>query len=305
MIAKNRGLMALLSLAMTLGGCADVQGTAAERQSTDAVEPTTEEDAANSSGVDSSNLFEIESLTTGPLSDYFSKYTTVFGVTIMATQDTPDGKIRHAAAIMAEYLDNDEDGAVDDPAVVDSLVSENATLVMFATQHDAENSGIFESSALDGIGGQDLYAEETAPEGQFDAALEEVLHLISVYGYERVYPAALGSEPTTLLTEAMDLARGGHFTRIPPSYPDAAWYHYDDATCDYRCMAVEYFYWALTTKLGAQEDPDRCDEIRIEWELCTPTQLAAGDLAVYELLADPRYKLPTILPDGNYQGTVP
>ena len=46
MIAKNRGLMALLSLAMTLGGCADVQGTAAERQSTHAVEPTTAEDAA-------------------------------------------------------------------------------------------------------------------------------------------------------------------------------------------------------------------------------------------------------------------
>ena len=247
--------------------------------------------------------FEIAPLTTGSLSSYFSKYTTVFGVYIVATEGTPDAKVLHAANIMAEYLDNDEDEVVDDQAVVDVLVSKNATLMMFATENEVESSGVFESSAIDNLAGQDLYATETAPAGGFDAALEEVLHLISSHGYEAVYPSALSSQPTSLLTEAMDLARGGHFTSIPSSYPASAWYHYDDYTCDYRCMAVEYFYWALTTKLGAQSG--RCNEIDHEWELCTPSQLQSGDTAIYEILANPQYRLPTVLPDGNYRGSMP
>ena len=203
---------------------------------------------------------------------------------------------------MAEYLDNDEDGQVDDPAVVASMVSKQATLVMFQDENEAESSGIFDAEIPEDRGFQDLYGEETNESGRFDASLEEVLHLISNYGYELVYPEALGTERPTQLTEAMDLARGGYFASVPTSYPDEAWYHYDDYTCDYRCMAVEYFYWALTTKLGAQADPTRCAEIAIEWELCTPEALENGDPAITAILEDSTYKLPTVLPNGIYRG---
>ena len=133
-----------------------------------------------------------------------------------------------------------------------------ASMVMFATEWEVETSGIFESYLADSRALQDLYATETHPGGSsasagFDATLEEVLHLISSYGSEEAHPD-LSSTPTSPMTEAMDIARGGHFTSIPASYPSEAWYHYDDATCDYRCMAVEYFYWALTTLLGAQAE---------------------------------------------------
>ena len=67
-------------------------------------------------------------------------------------------------------------------------------------------------------------------------------------------------------------------------------------------MAVEYFYWALTTKLGAQADPTRCAEIAIEWELCTPEALENGDPAITAILEDSTYKLPTVLPNGIYRG---
>jgi len=103
-----------------------------------------------------------------------------------------------------------------------------------------------------------------------------------------------------MLTDAMDLARGGRHVRVPRRYPEEAWYHYDDETCDYPCMATEYVYWALTTLLGAQSEPARCAEIANEWELCTAAALRAGDPAVNELLVDPRYHLPTQLPDGRY-----
>ena len=100
----------------------------------------------------------------------------------------------------------------------------------------------------------------------------------------------------------MDLARGGRFNAVPDRYPEGAWYHYDDRTCDYRCMATEYFYWALTTLLGAQDAPERCAEIAREWEPCTAAQLEMRDPAVHRLLTDPQYKLPTVRPDGVYRG---
>jgi hypothetical protein len=235
-----------------------------------------------------------------PLSQFFAREIIVFGVRLVASAAVPEAKLSHAAHIMAEYLDNDEDGDPDDPPVVTSMQQNRALLVMFASSNELENSGLFESNAIDGYWGQDLQADETLQPGRFDAALEEVLHLISTAGYEQVYPDAFGSGPGTLLTDAMDLARGGRHMGVPASYPDEAWYHYDDRTCDYRCMAVEYFYWALTTILGAQADPGRCAEIRREWEPCTLEAIEMTDPAVYQLMTDPQYRLPTRLPDGNY-----
>ncbi len=65
-------------------------------------------------------------------------------------------------------------------------------------------------------------------------------------------------------------------------------------------MIFEYFYWALTTLLGAQSDEERCHDISIEWELCTPDALKSVDTGMYSLLTDPQYNLPTVLPDGSY-----
>ena len=96
----------------------------------------------------------------------------------------------------------------------------------------------------------------------------------------------------------MDTARGGHFTSIPDPYPDEAWYHYDDRTCDYECMATEYFYWALTSSMGLQAE--RCARIDDEWELCTPGAVAETDTAVTALLTDPTLGLPSQGPDAQY-----
>jgi hypothetical protein len=98
----------------------------------------------------------------------------------------------------------------------------------------------------------------------------------------------------------MDLARGGRFRRVPRRYPEAAWYHYDDRTCDYECMAAEYLYWALTSHLGGQAFPGRAEEIAHEWECPTPELLATRDPGVVRLLTDPTLSLPRVLPDGTY-----
>ena len=77
-----------------------------------------------------------------------------------------------------------------------------------------------------------------------------------------------------------------------------AWFKYDDEGCEADCLAAEYFYWGLTSLLGAQKD--RCEDIEHEWKLCNSDKLKAGDPTLYQLLINDTYDhtLPTILPDG-------
>ena len=226
----------------------------------------------------------------------------VFGIPIYANKSVDDKRLLHAANVMAQYLDNDEDGNVDNQAVVDQLINNNARLMMWKRKRDLIKPGL--RGNIDS--GQDLGNNETRPEwhangksGQFDAALEEVWHLISHVGYTNAYPNAFGESAGSTLCNAMDIARGGRFTEIPSSYPSEAWYTYDDKTCGYECMATEYFYWALTSMMGAQEN--RLDEIGQEWDLVTRELVEQRDPAVFELLTDPQYKLPTVMPDGTYR----
>ena len=218
----------------------------------------------------------------------------VFGIPIYAYSDVEDSKLLHVANLMAQYLDNDEDGSIDNLTLLNALTSNNAALFMW------------ESESQINLNAQDLGADESIPSwhtnghtGQFDAALEEVWHVITHSGYANAYPTIFGENAGTLLTNAMDIARGGNFTTIPNPYPANAWYTYDDQTCEYDCMSTEYIYWAMSSILGAQEN--RLSEISQEWDLNTRTLVQNTDPAIYSLLSDPQYKFPTVLPDGTYK----
>ena len=219
----------------------------------------------------------------------------VLGVPIYAYANVEDVKLLHAANIMAQYLDNDEDGVVDNPALLSALISSNAALYMWK-QEGQQGS----------INAQDLGADESVPAwhnnghtSRFDAALEEIWHVITHSGFANAYPDAFGEDAGTSLTNAMDIARGGRFQSVPSPYPGGAWYTYDDQTCDYGCMATEYIYWAMTSVLGAQEN--RAGEIQQEWKLNTKAKVQQMDTAIYELLTDPQYVFPIVLPDGTYR----
>ena len=241
---------------------------------------------------------------------YFSKQVNVFGVTILASNNTPDSKVLHVANVFAQYLDNDADGTPDNSKVIYSLKKNKAHFLMCETEEEvkctnwSDDDKWIDDMLIDQSCAQIQYADETGINnekfGAFDASLEEVLHLISDCGYGGAYPDVFRSNSVSLIGQYMDNARGGHFEKIPNSYPADAWYSYDDNSCIYNCMITEYFYWAMTSILGAQED--RFDEIGHEWKLNTKEKVMETDPDIYNLLTDPQYKLPTILPDGNYQG---
>ena len=218
----------------------------------------------------------------------------VFGISIYAYSDVEDSKLLHAANLMAQYLDNNEDGTVDNMNLLTALTTNNAALFMWKSESQIN------------LNAQDLGADETIPSwhtnghtGEFDAAIEEIWHVITHSGYANAYPTIFGENAGTLLTNAMDIARGGNFTTIPNPYPESAWYTYDDQTCEYDCMATEYIYWAMTSILGAQEN--RLNDITQEWDLNTIALVQKTDTIIYSLLTDTQYMFPKVLPDGTYR----
>lgn len=233
----------------------------------------------------------------------FPKSTSVFGISLKASANTPDSALLHAANIMAQYLDNDQNGEVDNQAVVNAMVERNATMIIANTVDDIESlTDSIPDSEREGKEIQDLSVDEMSldnPNG-FDASLEEVLHLITHTGYATVYPDVFGEKIGSSIANAMDIARGGQFVSIPAQYPESAWYTYDDETCEYDCMVTEYTYWALTSILGAQNFEGRLAEIGNEWKLNTKDLVKSNDPTVYSILTDAQYKLPDVKPDGKY-----
>ena len=244
-------------------------------------------------------------------SSVFSKYVEVFGLRVLATSSVSDAKVLHAANVLAEYLDNDENGIIDQAEVLTSLVGTSnstiSTMVLFAsqTEQDSLDSSL---ASLETImtRTQNLFADEIFENGSQgenrDATLEEVLHLVTDKGWDEAFPSVWGEKKGSSIANAMDTARGGYFETIPTSYPASAWYTYYDQTSDYATQVTEYVYWATTTYLGGQNWSGRVhSNFTAEWKPITQVDLNSTDPAVVSVLTSSSYQFPiTQLPDGNY-----
>lgn len=261
--------------------------------------PTTETPTNTSIDEGDDPNFKIVANNDGTLNS-FTRKVVVFGVDIYAVPGVTDAKLLHAANLLAQYLDNDEDGTIDNQLVLDKMLENKAFMVMWKGENDLD------IDIPNGRIGQDLGNDETIPAwhtngqtGRFDAAIEEVWHIVTHAGYESAYPSVFGTQQGSQISNAMDIARGGAFQSPPSSYPTDAWYTYDDTTCDYECQGGEYIYWGMSSILGAQSK--RLSEIDNEWRLNTKEKIQEKDGALYQLLTDTQYKFPTVLPDGTYR----
>ena len=241
-----------------------------------------------------------------PAFGIFSKYVNVLGcIHIYAESNISDEKVLHVASVAAELLDNNEDGTVDDLLIEASLTELNTIMPVFQSENGNSIDTFFDNLDDDGCTGAVLFRNEIDPNqpGHWgsDATVEEVLHTINSCGHVEVYPSLYALEPnSSYLTGAMDIARGGQFITMPNSYPDEAWYHYDDWTCEYDCMAMEYLYWCIVTYMGILSDAQTCAGISNEWEPCTPELFESTDTLMFNLVNDTENMLPQLAPDGNY-----
>ena len=231
------------------------------------------------------------------INETFPNQIKVYGVKIIGTENTPRKDIEKASRILKQWLDNNGDEKPDNSLVVDELIKNNAIIAIGKTENDLENSfdeliDILEDSDVDIDNFERSLIGLISDEPNI-AYLEEILHLVTQVGYANAYPEVFGEFKGSRISKAMDIARGGFFEITPKAYPENSWYHYYDRSCEYSCMITEYFYWSLTSLLGAQIN--RYDEISDEWELNTPKKMERDKL-IMELLQDKKYQIPKILP---------
>ena len=129
------------------------------------------------SSIDTVEL-EVQSLPeSDDLASMFSKMVSVFGIPIVASETVSDAAIIHAGSIMAEYLDNNEDGTEDQAIVSQNMRDRKALLFLFYDEEEMESKADWVILEMH-FYAQDLFEVETNPPDAFDASLEEVLHLI-------------------------------------------------------------------------------------------------------------------------------
>ena len=88
----------------------------------------------------------------------FVKKVEVFDIPIYGVEKVHSYKMLHAANIMAQYLDNDEDGVIDNPTIYNKMLDNNAFMVMWDKESDLNRINV-----PDNWIGQDLGDEETRP----------------------------------------------------------------------------------------------------------------------------------------------
>ena len=242
----------------------------------------------------------------------FDKFVEVYGVYVVGSPGAPMNKVMHTAGVLAQYLDNDENGLPDDPRVA-SYLSNNNYIVPVWSVSDRENfwENARGSYCEDNIGmAASMYYDEDQwaiggiqKTGQWDTNLEEVWHVVSAGWYE-VYPKYFGNKES-MLHEAMDKARGGKFVEVPSKYPKSAWYTYNDKGCSYECQAHEYFYWILMANINALNlsYTDKCSP-NDEWNICNRFDLKKMDILAYELLNNYDFIFPTKIPNGEYKPNI-
>ena len=233
--------------------------------------------------------------------ELFNRKVLVFEIPIYAFKEVEDNKLLHTANVLAQFLDNDEDGLIDNLGVYNNIIANKSFLFLWKLIEERDSF-----TSPNGFFGNDISADAVKPiwhtnghVDSFDFALENVWFLITKTGYEKNYPTVFSAQTNSEISEAMDVARGGNFINPPATYPVGAWYTSSNVSCNYTCQISKYNYWILITKLGAQEN--RLSEIEDEWKLNTSTKLQTIDVKAWTIFSNVSYKLPTNLPDGTYK----
>lgn len=248
----------------------------------------------------------------------FDRYVDICGFAVAAEAGVTDAQLLDIAAVVAEYLDNDEDGYIDDPKLLNSLVSNRIFFpVIYESMVPGEDpdSYVPGSSAplmnnIDNLGFDVAYVSVSGSEIDYNSSTrgmmpvyEEVNHVLYRNGYRIAYPEIFSDQHGSPLANCMDIARGGYFITLPAGfgghngYPIDAWWAYGDSSCRYDlCQIDEYFYNAFVVVAGIANKhrlSGQCGFSNLDsWNLCTINELKSTDSCIYNLITNPKYKLP-------------
>jgi len=233
--------------------------------------------------------------------EVFNRKVMVFNISVYAFPSVADSKLLHVANVLAQYLDNDEDGIVDNLTIHNELKANNSFLFIWQTETEKELFVIPDGHHGKNIGTDAINSiwHSNGHTGDFDNSLETTWNFMSSFGFEATYPLIFSNQANSEISIAMDVARGGNFQNPPTTYPNGAWFTEAAVTCNYECQVTTYNYWVLSSMLGAQKN--RLTTIENEWKLNTRDKVQNEDLKAWAIFTNTSYNLPTVLPDGTYK----
>lgn len=224
------------------------------------------------------------------------RYTTVFGIPVLGTTTVNDNAIKHAANMLASYLDNDFDGVADDADLLATFSSGLYGIVVYAdATEEASLASTFGAFAVNRTFG--VYQNEMnsylgdGVSGQRDLASEKILKSMLIPRITGLHPTTLSTTRPTALTDAMDAARGGFEAGGTPgyNYPAFAWYT-DPTGLNYNDLVYEYTYLLVATMAGSLSW--RSGTITSLWDPYTSVLLADDDPAGFSIVNNATYKFP-------------
>ena len=229
----------------------------------------------------------------------FSKSVDVFGIYILATDSTPDSKVIHTANVLAQCLDNDQDGDPDNEIVLDEILDRGSVILMARDLEDYSDLDSDDWTESGYLFYEVLFSDEVLPsDDTTDGAIKTSIQFLIKEGYANAYSDIFNLGRGSIVSEYMDASRDGYYRDAPDEYSDDAWFHDLDSDCDYSCQISEYLYFAISSIMGSNED--RCEELADVWDLCTEDLVEGADPDIYSLINNSTYSLPTNAPDGNY-----
>jgi hypothetical protein len=275
--------------------------------------------------------FSVERVTSGiHFKKGMDQKISIYGINVYKHKDAASWAFSYGATVLADYLDSDEDGQPDDPAVIAALTSvERKEGVAILNQRGDIGSGHYKDSfwGISRVGGQTSLDSE----GHFKRQTIEEFHHAFYHGLEIAYPSVFGTEPGTELMVAVEQAYGdcefcsdcapdcehydcegpGDCTFVAGSCGGAS--HYAEPGCGPGgCLAAENFYLAWTSLYGLQID--YCASLASEWEPCSPEAMMTDPRVemLYLLVSGQSdsavefgYVLPSAAPDGHYEISAP
>eukprot|EP00922_Rhytidocystis_sp_ex-Travisia-forbesii_P011372 GHVS01016793.1.p1 GENE.GHVS01016793.1~~GHVS01016793.1.p1 ORF type:complete len:402 (+),score=62.51 GHVS01016793.1:71-1276(+) len=237
-----------------------------------------------------------------------TKFATVFGVRIVASDYVADNKLLHTTRIMAKMLDNDEDGRPQNPTLVNTLYRRSATLGF--VERDDQMTSVFEALPkeyacflflvlelesnirIDGQPEPDCphFSDSGGSQrGEVRGGVDRTIGLVGDFliqsGYPTIYPtdSALG----VLVESAFGRSkRSGWFVANQPPRSSS---RSVSRRCDIDCQRVSFQSWALSSALGV--DACSCRKFGA-WKLCTPDEMRRADPELFSAILE-EMKVPT------------
>ena len=226
-------------------------------------------------------------------------------IPIFATAGVSRNALFHTANLLAGYFDNDYDGIIDNNtlyaefsdglkgiAIYENVADETA-ITSALGNWKLRTTSVYENE-MNGFLGDSVG-------GIRDVTLERLLrYFIIEKGYTNAY-ADLSVTRPTVITNAMDTARGGYQAGGLPNYnyPPFAWYT-DKIGLQYNELVYEYLYLSISSYAGSQAWRSGDTDLTIKWSTYTRAILEATDSTIIPILENVTYNFPLTEPVLDY-----